>query len=411
MLKIVALLALVAFACASLSQTIDGSTTTETTGLNGISAELQGLIQAGFEELVKAALVLDPTDAEKAALRAAALQSTEYQGLLALDNMDVNTIAGIRDSLTANITVARAAWEAYKAQVAANLTALLQGWKAALANATESRDTGLDNIRQSLIARATAIFYFHVAKIVQRTVAAQVLAFKVYGERVELGFRFLNATVFLLNNVIALKNNSNVGGEIITPVNVTLLKERMFELFIVVQVANWRLTKIGTFLQLVAVANAEALQEIRQRIQDFANQVRETVADLRARWAATAGLQTTLADRISAFLENVTGVTVVIGGLDGDKTTPITVTVTVTSDSTNPVNEVEAWLIKLVRAFLSAYAARQESDIATTAAPSAKRAPGTYSVVSTIASDEDSASGVAASMLAVAAAAAVALRA
>ena len=123
MLKLVALLVLVSFAFA---ETIDGSTSTETTGLAGISAELQDLIRAGVEELAKAALVLAPTQAEIAAIRTAALASTEYQGLLALDAMDVNMIAGIRDSLTQNITIARAAWEAYKAEVAANLTALLQ---------------------------------------------------------------------------------------------------------------------------------------------------------------------------------------------------------------------------------------------------------------------------------------------
>jgi len=201
-----------------------------------------------------------------------------------------------------------------------------------------------------------------VAKVAQKVVAAAVYILRARGASVELSLNAYNAAVWVINNTIASKNNSNVGGLAWTVVtNNTLIKEQCIAIIYASNVAEWRLKKltaIETAVKAWATAQIAALQ---QKVAEFKVQAAAKLDALKTAWASAA-VKAELAQRFAAFL-NASGVSVQI------VTTTANVTVNVAIAKLNltatyTAQEVKNWLAKHIKILLLAYAGAELGGIA-----------------------------------------------
>jgi len=200
-----------------------------------------------------------------------------------------------------------------------------------------------------------------VAKVGQKILAAAIYILRARGASVELSLNANNSAVWVINNTIAAKNNSNVGGMAWTIMtNNTLIKELCIAIYYANNVAEWRLSKltaIETALKAWATAQIAALQ---QKVAEFKVQAAGKLDALKTAWASAA-VKAELAQRFAGFL-NASGVTVQI-----DTSTPnVTVTVTIAKvnlTATYTAQEVKDWLAKHVKILLLAYAGAELGGI------------------------------------------------
>ena len=356
MIKVLLVLAVMLGAAVAL----DLATATKTSELDGMTNEVLAMVGSAIAEIEQNE-ELTPNATEAAAL----LKNAQENPNIAYVDMaylaDINFLVNLRNNQTATIDAATTAYLTYRSTVKAELEAFLTEWQSKLANLTANRDLAVTDAK-SLLERAKATIIFEVAKVAQKVVAAAVYILRARGASVELSLNAYNAAVWVINNTIASKNNSNVGGLAWTVVtNNTLIKEQIIAIIYASNVAEWRLRKLTAIETAVKAWAAAQIAALQQKVAEFKVQAAAKLDALKTAWASAA-VKAELAQRFAAFL-NASGVSVQI------VTTTANVTVNVAIAKLNltatyTAQEVKNWLAKHIKILLLAYAGAELGGIA-----------------------------------------------
>jgi len=278
---------------------------------------------------------------------------------------DINKLKEYETEARANVTRDWVKFQEQRNQTIADLNLNITVWRAHIADLAAKRQDALNANTPFDQVKAAALFA--VIKAEMRAVAIHIALLVQYNKVRELQFRRSAAFLLIVNNTIALKNGSNVGGADWTPLNHTDLALKFAELSAVTAINEvlavratvavvaldiaiaLKIAEIRTKIALLAyniVAKIEqaraqliqnvtaAAEEIRQRVRDWVDKVNSTVVDIRNAEGngnitiAISVIRAEIAANIEAVKEDIRrGIRLVIAALLGADQRNVTVTV------------------------------------------------------------------------------------